>query len=434
MKKYLSIKAVILMFNLFIVSINSQWVQTNGNFGIEHRVNCIITSNQKLFVGTWGAGIFESNDNGINWIEKNNGLTNLIVRNIFVKGTKMFAGTRKGIFVSTDDGNLWTPINNGLPVVWINGEAFIDIFSIISDGQNIFTGTYGGVYVLLQDSTNWIPRRNGLTGSAVLDLIIKDSYLFAGTYWETFPGQGGDVFSSSNYGLEWNIVSNGLPAKIINDFTSTEENLFVAVNAYNGIYRTSDFGENWFPSNPIISSTPNCLLAHNIENVHYLFSGNYYPNNEGSILYVSTNEGENWISISDNLPNLSYSIVMSLSINDQYIFAGVNSIVWRRPVQEILEITKIEQDESQMSFEIFHNFPNPFNASTIIRYHLPTVSNVTIKVYDLLGKEVKTLVDEEKSAGVFEIIFNGEGLSSGFYFYSIQAGDFHKTRKMILLR
>ncbi len=107
---------------------------------------------------------------------------------------------------------------------------------------------------------------------------------------------------------------------------------------------------NWFPSYSIAPSVPNCLLTYNFENVNYLFAGNYYPNNDGNIIYLSTNEGENWISISDNLPNLPSSIVWSLASNSEYIFAAVNSIVWRRPFEEILEITKVLSEEPQIAF------------------------------------------------------------------------------------
>jgi photosystem II stability/assembly factor-like uncharacterized protein len=423
---------------LFPILLSGQWVQTNGNFGIDHRINDLTIVDQHLFVGTWGAGIFESSDNGTSWLEKNNGLTSLIVRNIVAHGTKIFAGTRKGVFISTDYGNLWTPINAGLPVTWINGEAFIDIFSIISNGQNVFVGTWGGVYVLSDDNSNWIARQNGLTDSAVFELIFKNSDLFAGTYWEIHPAQGGHVFSSTNNGIDWNISSNGLPDKIINDFTTTEENIFVAVNDYNGIYKSSDDGLNWFPSYHISSSLPNCLITYNLENINYLFVGNYYPNNDGNSIYLSTNEGVDWISISEGLPSLTNTIVWSIAANAEYVFAAVNGIVWRRPFEEILEITEVLSEEPPMSFNLSQNYPNPFNPSTKINYQLPNAGNVTLKVFDVLGNEIATLVDEFRNAGSYEIEFNPASSikhpASGIYLYRLQAGDFVETKKMILLK
>jgi hypothetical protein len=80
------------------------------------------------------------------------------------------------------------------------------------------------------------------------------------------------------------------------------------------------------------------------------------------------------------------------------------------------------------------NYPNPFNPTTVIKYQIPKQSFVTIKIYDVLGSEVATLVNEEKPIGNFELMWNAENLASGIYFYRLQAGDFIETKKMILLK
>ena len=85
-------------------------------------------------------------------------------------------------------------------------------------------------------------------------------------------------------------------------------------------------------------------------------------------------------------------------------------------------------------FSLSQNYPNPFNPSTVIKYQLPKTSQVTLKVYDLLGNEIGTLVNEEKPAGFYEIELNALRLSSGFYIYKITAGNYVQTRKMILLK
>ncbi len=87
-----------------------------------------------------------------------------------------------------------------------------------------------------------------------------------------------------------------------------------------------------------------------------------------------------------------------------------------------------------INFELEQNFPNPFNPATKIRYEIPERSFVTLKVYDVLGNEVVTLVNEEKSAGDYEVEFNGTSFPSGIYFYRLQADSYVKTKKMILLK
>jgi plastocyanin len=85
-------------------------------------------------------------------------------------------------------------------------------------------------------------------------------------------------------------------------------------------------------------------------------------------------------------------------------------------------------------FELKQNYPNPFNPLTKIQYSTSTRQFVTLKVYNILGDEVATLVNEEKSAGIYNVNFDATGLSSGMYLYKIQAGNFVETRKMILMK
>ena len=80
------------------------------------------------------------------------------------------------------------------------------------------------------------------------------------------------------------------------------------------------------------------------------------------------------------------------------------------------------------------NFPNPFNPSTTIKYSIPITSTVVIKIFDILGNEIETLVNEEKPAGTYELTWNAASLPSGVYFYRIKTGSFVETSKMILMK
>lgn len=106
--------------------------------------------------------------------------------------------------------------------------------------------------------------------------------------------------------------------------------------------------------------------------------------------------------------------------------AGV--IIVQNPVS--VEDDKLLADK----FELMQNFPNPFNPSTIIEYRISDRSFVSLKVYNILGDEVATLVNEAKPAGIYNVNFNATGLSSGMYLYRIRAGNFIETRKMILMK
>ena len=98
--------------------------------------------------------------------------------------------------------------------------------------------------------------------------------------------------------------------------------------------------------------------------------------------------------------------------------------------------SSVEGDEVSLpqKFYLEQNFPNPFNPSTKIKYSVPKSSKVIIKVFDVLGNEIETLVNEEKPTGIYEITWYAEQLPSGVYFYQLKAGSFVSTKKMILLK
>lgn len=118
--------------------------------------------------------------------------------------------------------------------------------------------------------------------------------------------------------------------------------------------------------------------------------------------------------------------------------------IWKNYYRHLatwLEPVSVEEEQiTSNSYYLFNNYPNPFNPVTKIKFTIPSVETTrrvvftTLVVYDILGREIATLVNEEKPAGDYEVQFNGEGLSSGMYFYTLKAGNYSDTKKMILLR
>ena len=106
-------------------------------------------------------------------------------------------------------------------------------------------------------------------------------------------------------------------------------------------------------------------------------------------------------------------------------------------------VVSVGQDElAEIDFRLYQNYPNPFNPSTKIKFSIPAKvksaeggqTKVTLKVFDVLGNEIAVLIDENKSPGSYEVEFSGAGLSSGIYFYRIQAEGFIATKKMMVLK
>jgi hypothetical protein len=127
----------------------------------------------------------------------------------------------------------------------------------------------------------------------------------------------------------------------------------------------------------------------------------------------------------------------------QYSFADVNLIGGSKFLYRLKQIDNdgqfeysdaVEVEVIPNKFELSQNYPNPFNPSTKIRYQLPNESKVVIKIYNILGSEVMELVNDKREAGVYEVEFNADNLSSGTYIYKISADNFVQTKKMILLK
>jgi hypothetical protein len=109
--------------------------------------------------------------------------------------------------------------------------------------------------------------------------------------------------------------------------------------------------------------------------------------------------------------------------------------------QIITRVNNEISDRVPQNFYLYQNYPNPFNPATVISYQLPVNSYVTLKVFDLIGREVAVLVNERKDAGRYSVEWNARlrsanfgGLASGVYFYTLQAGEYRDTKRMLLLK
>ena len=141
---------------------------------------------------------------------------------------------------------------------------------------------------------------------------------------------------------------------------------------------------------------------------------------------------------SDTLFNNSIDQTWNITTNGKPISVEFDPDNWI--LKDVLEITKVEATNSfPTNFSLSQNYPNPFNPSTTIKYSIPTagaqnVVPVQLKIFDVLGKEVATLINEVKPAGNYSVSFKAENLASGIYMYTLKAGDFFDTKKMIYLK
>jgi hypothetical protein len=205
----------------------------------------------------------------------------------------------------------------------------------------------------------------------------------------------------------------------VNSITASGTNLFACT--WGGVYLSTNNGSNWTQSG-LTNKWVNSIVG---------IGGNLFAETKDSI-YLSTNNGTNWTAVSNSLAN-PYLNCISVSGTD--LLVGTNDGgIWRRPLSEMITGVEDKTNVLPKNFSLSQNYPNPFNPTTTIHYSVPKTSFVTIKVYDMLGKEIATLVNQEKSAGNYTVQFNGSNLSSGIYFYRMRSGNFVETKKLLLLK
>jgi photosystem II stability/assembly factor-like uncharacterized protein len=430
--------------HLFIVlclfsSINllhAQWVQTwewdSGLPSISEPVNTFIVSGTNIFAGKKGVVLF-STDNGASWTAEYLPLTNTIgtvnVYSLAVSGSNLFAGTDGGVFLSTNNGTNWTAVNNGLTNISVN--------SLVVSGNNLFgESEYSGIFLSTNNGTNW--TKTSLTNTPVLSFAVSDANLFAGT--------NHGVFLSTNNGTSWTQADSGLtPVGTfsyvnVNAFAVSGSNIFAG--AYGGVFLSPNNGTSWTKVDSgltPVGSDPYVAI-----NNLAVSGANIFASTSDGRVFLSTNNGTNW---TDESSGLTGQAITSITACDTYLFIGVTYSVknrnnqnipvdgiMRRPLSEMVTAVKEATGEIPTRFSLSQNYPNPFNPSTVISYQIASAGKVSLKVYDILGREVATLVNSVKAAGNYTVTFIATNLPSGVYFYRLQAGTYSNTKKLLLLK
>jgi hypothetical protein len=157
--------------------------------------------------------------------------------------------------------------------------------------------------------------------------------------------------------------------------------------------------------------------------------------NGASYLAKTTDGGNTWQDQTPAIQNITFDGFQSMSVvNDTVSYVvGDFSNVWKTTTDGVTAVDNTGSAKIT-NFYLAQNYPNPFNPTTVIRYQMPKAGFVSIKLYDILGREVKTLVNESKGAGSYNVTFNAENLSSGVYIYQMKAGGFISSKKLVLMK
>lgn len=202
-------------------------------------------------------GVFRSSDNGVNWVQKNNGLTQLLSHGIISTDGKIFLSTLSGVFMSTDNADTWTAA----------GMAGMDSRSICSMQDSIlFVGIQGsGIYKSIDDGQNWTAVSSGIASTNFRAMKAEGNTVFAG-------GQNGTgVYRSLDYGDTWTLLSNGIASASYRGFASNS-NIVVAGSTSDGVFYSLDNGDTWTQINQGLLDLNVFALA---MNANYIIAGTH---------------------------------------------------------------------------------------------------------------------------------------------------------------
>ncbi len=410
---------------LLLVIVNSsfaQWQPTDTtNIGI---TGSIVTHGNTIFqYGSYqGYRIFRSTNNGISWQNISGALPSNF-SNIYSFGGELFGIYFSNIYVSTNNGDSWTLRSS----VTVTGGV---ITGLTSNGSNLYAySNRKSFFVSTNSGTSWVevsvndPRNMGMVNFAS----------GGGNYVAVFGNVGALI--STNNGATW---AEKNPAAGALSGLYSFNNIIFGFSFGGGIYKIEASDTGWVAVNNGIADNGLYQIPKSMYgNGNTLYAGVYGVISYQTKIYSSTNNGQTWDTLSTTGLLLNNTTVTPwfVTANQSNVFVycygtkihGVYSSSRTTSVENI-------SVNAPGSFSLEQNYPNPFNPSTNIRFAVHNDGHTTLIVYDVLGKEISTLVNKQLTAGSYETTFNATKLVSGIYFYRLISGSSTQIKKMLLLK
>lgn len=395
------------------ISLSQTWIQTLN--GISMWSVCKDNLGN-IYAGSSGTvkAIYKTTNDGQNWLTLLSGSpSNFLGLSVDSLGNIFGANVSNGVMKSSDGGNNWVNI----PISTFGNK---NVQSIVC-GKNgyVLVGCNNGGIFRSTDYGVTFPDTS-LTGVTVVTLVVdrfNSNIFYAGA--SSVSGSTG-LFISTNSGFSFSGPYNinscwGIMQKTPNDL------YMVTTSTGTPFSKSTNGGYNW----STVSAQPGSMRGCSLD-----LAGNIYINGNGGV-FKSTNDG---LSFTNTGVTASGNQIVSHG-NKMYaaVTGSTTGGVWIYTDTTLTSVIPVTTGIPK-NFELKQNYPNPFNPSTIIRFSLSVVSNTMLKVYDVTGREVQTLVNEKLQPGTYETSFDGSKFTSGVYFYKITAGDFTVTKKLLLVK
>lgn len=423
--------------NMYLVADNSVYTMALSDFSITDITEGLIAStvmpfaidNQTVLATSYGK-YYKSSDGGDNWQER----SDHPFRFFALSGSQLIATASDGMYRSADKGETWSSASAGVPSGHVNYVSGLTV-----KGDTIYAGfnrqrarmhlspvwEAGGVYRSVNNGQSWTNVSNGLPTQGSVRAPVRgiyscDDHLVVNTV------EG--LYRSVNDGATWSPFAAGLPSTVFSfGFTGLNNRVYCLTS--NGVYYSQKGQAAWLEINqglPAIGDLPSLYSFRLL-----VSQGNLYMISmaEGGTIYRLDND--TWQPVSSNLPAgvefYSYSAVNNI------LYAGsIDNGIWKGQLESPTGITENETVVSR--FALDQNYPNPFNPVTKIQFSLPESGFTRLKIFNMLGQEVASVVSGNLQAGLHTYSFEAQNLASGVYYYRLESGSFTAIKKMILIK
>jgi photosystem II stability/assembly factor-like uncharacterized protein len=403
----------ILILMLLSVRADTQWVQQYTGVNNDLYDVRFINNNTGWVCGR-DAMIMKTTNGGINWTVSVPPVSVFLLRKIFpVNENTVYCGGYNNTLIKTTNGGAnWTVISNS------GYNSYTAIFFINENTGwlgchdfKVLKTTNGGVSF---DTTSYI------TG------IIQDIY-FKNPLDGVLCAEFSHVWKTTDGGINWNQAGiNPYGTFSFCKLSFINENTGWLFENYRHVYKSTNFGTSW----DSISMIPF------VQNV-IIYTGQFtsgktgYAGGSGQVFYKTTNSGLTWFT--QNSPPAG--ALSCFFVNDSTGWrTGNTGKIYNTTNGGNTVNVQNTWNEFPFSFSLSQNYPNPFNNTSKLKFGIANLGNVKLIVYDVMGREVQTLVDERLQPGTYETTFDGSALNSGVYFYKMVTDGFTETKRMLMIK
>ncbi|MGE5432904.1 MAG: YCF48-related protein [Syntrophomonadaceae bacterium] len=330
-----------------------------------------------------------------------------------VKDNLMLASWENVLYSSDDNAGSWKEIYRVNPA-----EEWIRDIQIVSN-DSLFFLAGRRLYQSVDGGKNWT-KTSEFYVQHLRNFVMVDRnrWILLGHNAITEP-----CYMTKDAGITWQEMKNR--------FTTMEfinNKLGYAIDS--SFYKTTDGGDRWVEVTDATKKIAYWTSAINFynENIGWLYGY--------SSTYFTSDGGRTWVKEFGikNLDDLSRNSLEVISENEAWAIGGSSRGNIFHFEDSATSVSDSPIDVTPDNYYLNQNYPNPFNPNTIIKYSIPKQSKVELIIYDLLGRKISTLINKEQSTGEYKVQFNGSSLPSGMYIYSIQAGEFRASKKLLLIK